>query len=97
MKVAEEEDVVDTPMDVFRAACPARLTKGLCVLVSTGSLNPVHVGHTRMLELAASHLRQHEGKTVLAAWISVSDASWSASKRNKRQQLFFCCFTFVFR
>ncbi len=53
---------------------------GQCVaLVSTGSLNPVHVAHVRMLEIAAAHLQAH-GHNVVAAWLSPSDAAWSHGK-----------------
>jgi hypothetical protein len=43
-----------TPLDVFQANLPSKRRAGCVVLVATGSLNPVHVMHVRMLELAAA-------------------------------------------
>jgi nicotinic acid mononucleotide adenylyltransferase len=49
------------------------------VLFTTGSMNPVHVGHVRQLELAAKHF-QSSGVAVLAALLSPSDCRWSYHK-----------------
>lgn len=77
-----------TPMGVYRTNTVAMDVRRAhekngvkrCVLVTTGSLNPVHVQHVRQLELAASILTEKHGWTVLAAWLSPSDASWASGK-----------------
>ena len=53
--------------------------KKAVILFTTGSMNPVHVGHVRQLELAAEHFQSSE-VTVLAALLSPSDAQWSIHK-----------------
>lgn len=74
-----------TPIDVLERNVAAATTasptkKKLAALVTTGSLNPVHIGHVRQLELAAEALESKKGYTVVAAWLSPSDAQWSGGK-----------------
>lgn len=66
-------------MDVFNALVPRKLSSNVVVLVATGSLNPVHLMHVKMLEVAAAELTK-QGKLVCAAWLSPSDANWSCNK-----------------
>jgi len=49
------------------------------VLFTTGSMNPVHSGHTRMLQLAARHFAGRN-QEVLGCLLSPSDAGWSMGK-----------------
>lgn len=49
------------------------------ILFTTGSMNPVHVGHVQQLELAAEYF-ERRGVTVLAALLSPSDWRWSRHK-----------------
>ena len=79
-----EEEQLDEPlfpMDVFdhRLAELGASTKTPVVLLTTGSMNPVHAGHLNQLEVVAQRL-EDEGHVVLAAWLSPSDAFWSHSK-----------------
>lgn len=72
-----------TPLDVLQKnlaeKTKAKTQLKLAALLTTGSLNPPHVGHVRQLELAAALLEQR-GYTVVAAWISPSDMQWSMGK-----------------
>jgi len=43
-----------------------------CVLLSTGALNPPHLGHLKMMEAARSHLEESEGFKVLGGFLSPS-------------------------
>ncbi len=73
-------EIEQTPMDVFAANAAVATKRISVVLVSTGSLNPVHLAHVRMLEAAARTLNEAGKVKVLAAWISPSDAFWSRAK-----------------
>jgi nicotinic acid mononucleotide adenylyltransferase len=67
-----------TPLEVFHQLYEPQRKKQ-CVLLSTGSMNPVHKGHVSMLE-AAQQCLEAKGWTVVGGWLSPSDASWSSGK-----------------
>jgi hypothetical protein len=90
-----------TPMDVLQSHTrdkhlDEKQPQRRVVLLTTGSMNPIHTGHVKQLELAAAHLQQQglcggtqvvalsnattTGVCVCAAWLSVSDAGWASGK-----------------
>eukprot|EP01062_Namystynia_karyoxenos_P040186 TRINITY_DN29309_c0_g1_i1.p1 TRINITY_DN29309_c0_g1~~TRINITY_DN29309_c0_g1_i1.p1 ORF type:complete len:278 (+),score=54.96 TRINITY_DN29309_c0_g1_i1:70-834(+) len=62
---------------------PADVDKRKCVLLSTGSLNPVHLGHVDMFERARAHLMQEHGMVVLAGWLSPSHGDYVGAKMDR--------------
>ncbi len=83
-KGRDDEKEEHTPLDVFRCNMAAlRPGQRAVVLVTTGSLNPVHLVHVAQLERAAALVEQEEeGTRVVAAFLSPSDAAWSAYKEH---------------
>lgn len=68
-----------TPTDVLSRPCAVPPSKRV-VLLTTGSLNPVHTGHVQQLEEAKRHIEAHSDSRVVAGFISPSDAAWAAGK-----------------
>lgn len=52
----------------------------LCVLLTTGSLNPIHKAHLHGFECAREHLKQ-KGYAVVGGFLSPSDKGWSSRKK----------------
>lgn len=59
-------------------------SKKLYVLLSTGSFNPIHEGHIKMLELAAKKL-ESQAKTVVGGFLSPSHDSYVFTKDERFQ------------
>ncbi len=51
-----------------------------CVLLSTGSLNPIHLGHVAILDWTRRHLELFHGFEVVGAFLSPSHDSYLDSK-----------------
>jgi nicotinic acid mononucleotide adenylyltransferase len=69
-----------TPLDVFEENYAKRdESKSSVVLVTTGSMNPIHLGHVAQLEKAKEYLEK-QGKEVVAGFVSPSDAGWAKGK-----------------
>lgn len=52
----------------------------LCVLLTTGSMNPIHKAHVHGFDCAREHLK-HEGYEVVGGFLSPSDKGWSSRKK----------------
>lgn len=95
--------IIDTPAVIFRTMpagkreMPAQVIDGNvvksdgkrppCVLVTTGALNPVHLGHLEMLERAKRTMEEN-GYEVLAGWISPSHegyVQWQSTQGGHKQ------------
>jgi len=79
------EDSTNHPLEKLRNNLALWKQKGetekqLCVLLSTGSLNPVHLGHVLSFETAKAHLENQENLVILAGFLSPSDAGWCSRK-----------------
>ena len=51
-----------------------------CVLLSTGSLNPIHLGHVAILDWTRHHLEMFHGFEVVGAFLSPSHDNYLDSK-----------------
>jgi len=69
-----------TPLDVLRSNKDSTAARKV-VLLTTGSMNPIHLGHVAQLEKAKSFLAAHHKAEVVAAFVSPSDAGWSRGKQ----------------
>jgi hypothetical protein len=56
--------------------------KKLCVLLSTGSLNPIHLGHVQAFTSAKEFLEKKYDFKVLAGFISPSDKNWCSRNQS---------------
>lgn len=72
-----------TPLDYLREQVQGVPKEGggwRCVLISTGSLCPVHRGHLTMFDIAAQFLATHHNIDVLAGYLSPSADVWVSEK-----------------
>jgi len=60
----------------------------LCVLLTTGAMNPIHRGHTAMVTQAKFSLERHHGFTVVAGYVSPSHDSYVGPKMRLGGQTF---------
>lgn len=82
-KVEKEFDPTEHPLHEVEHRLEDLIKKGvekLCILISTGSLNPVHEGHVRAFDSAKRTLESEYGFTVAGGFISPSDSSWCTYK-----------------
>lgn len=79
------EDASQWPMGKFRAnleswlAAHGRPANGFAVVVTTGAMNPIHLGHVQLLHQAKERL-DAEGFGVVGAWVSPSNDEYVQPK-----------------
>jgi len=56
--------------------------KKLAVLISTGSLNPVHIGHVEAFKTAKQQLEDDHNFKILGGFLSPSDSNWCSHKEH---------------
>lgn len=76
----KEEDVHDLSVVLENWAQHKSSPSKCVVLLTTGSLNPIHKGHVRQMERAKEMLEKQHNLIVLGGFISPSDASWAMGK-----------------
>ncbi|CAF4529479.1 unnamed protein product [Rotaria sp. Silwood1] len=75
----------NTDIDIIRENCVKRNyqeKENNCVLLITGSLNPIHRSHIKTLQLVREYLERHKSKplNVLAAYLSPTHDSYVRNK-----------------
>lgn len=68
------------------AATPSDDGKRRVVLLTTGSYNPITLGHVAMLTHARMHLEQAHNCRVLAGWLSPAQQEFVDKKMQKKQK-----------
>ena len=61
----------------------------MVVLLTTGAMNPVHLGHVSALERAAAHLESAHGYAVVGAFLSPSHDLYLRGKFSGKNDYFF--------
>ena len=79
----ELETIINNVMDE-----EAMISQKLCVLLSTGSFNPVHKGHISMMTLAKKELEELHGYRCLRAFLSPSHDEYLSQKTKWQKKHF---------